>query len=246
MPPHNCSNYITYDASRHELACRKCGIIIEDDNILQHYIDESIALFELSADDTKRATAEDHNAGNQLYDSITPQNGYVSKSNTGVAFKLGARKKNGQKQIQDAYTVGNLVDEKGGLFRVDPLTGEKQLCYSLYNIPVLNLWKREAESRCTNYHLDVLAKSAVDKHLKRFYSVLMISGIGDLAVLAAILESKTLPPRLQEKLEAEYYRILDDVRLTLLARGNKNTKAELKRQEEESAKAKEQLTAPIQ
>lgn len=247
---HNCTRYITYDATKSELVCSKCSIVIEDPELMSQYIDESIALFDLSPDATKRATTQDHNAGDDLLDSLTPQMGYVSPQNTGVCFALGGtsakdyqnRKVN--KQLQDGYTVGNVTDEKGALFIEDPYTKEKKLSFSRYNVPLLNLWKREAEQRCTSYHLDTLAKSAIAKHLKRFYSVLMISGIGDLAVIAAILESKTLSPREAEILEAEYYRLLDDVRLTLLARGSKNTKAALKRQEE-SAKAKEQLTAPI-
>lgn len=220
---HDCNSHLTYDATRQEIVCMKCGIVIDDHDLKDQFYAEISSLHKLS-------TAVDHSAGDGLLDSLTPSQGYFSARNPGVAMTLG-------RHLVNPYKTGLIADERGAFVREDPLSHEKHVEFSRYYVNLENLWKRRAENICSDHGLDTVEKTLVARTLKRLYSQLLLptsknsGSLAEYVIKAAIIDAGILQGKERENLEKEMYADLDKVRILLISRGDATLKKELRNEE---------------
>lgn len=165
-------------------------------------------------------TAEDHNAGNGLFESQTVQAGYVSRKNPGVAMELNnhygkdAHGKRIVPQLHDAYKAGLVADpSKGCHVEEDPLTGKSEVKFSHYDRPTLQIIKERALKKCKEYRLDVVKQTLIAKDLKTIYSRLFMGPLVDYAVLATLLHHRHfLPKSVIPELEKEMALCIEEIR----------------------------------
>lgn len=195
-----------------EFVCMRCGKV--DPEEAARFAHENGVV------NGKTFTTTDHQAGNGLLESQTPQAGYVSRRNPGVAMELNnyrgidAQGQRIKPQLKDPYKAGLVADSsKGCHVEEDPLTGKREVKFSQYDRPTLQVIKEKALKRCTRYRLDTVKETLIAKELTRLYSRLVLSEVSDYVVLAGLLKYRHLLPRAEvARLEREMALCIEKMR----------------------------------
>lgn len=187
--------------------------------------------------DGKKATAESHNAGNALLNSITPQAGYVSKRNPGLAMALcntankDAFGKGTKRQLVNGYLSGLFAD-KDWHTEIDPMTNKKEFKFSRYDSSLLKLASEVAEQLCTELHLDTVQKSHIRAKIKKMVSNLAMSELIPWMVYSALKEYQHwLTPDMIAEIDEEINYRTNNMRIKIVTRCNKDLMKQLKEQE---------------
>lgn len=210
---HDCRDSAVEDFESREHVCLRCGKVVTEDPTWAEVI--------LSHRDSRESSG-DHNAGNALYLSLTPQQDYISEASPGVAFQLNSSAKDAfgkrvKKQLQDPYTTGNICG-KGMVVREDVLTGERKLAFSMYETPIIHLVKKKATEQVSRWRLDTVGQCIVANEIKKICSRLIMGPIIDFSWQAAVLNSGLLDEKATKELEKELLASIDKIRLKLISR----------------------------
>lgn len=219
VPFHECSD-CAVPTAENEIVCIRCGIVLEEETT--SYVWEN----GLPESEGRASTSTDHNAGNGLLDSLTIQQGFVSRQSPGVAMILNnprskdAQGKRIKKQgLKDPYRAGLVADPSKGCHTVeDHLTGKTRIKFTRYDLPTLQIIKEKALQRCIGYHLDTVEQTLIAKELQRLYSNLVLTPIVDYVVLAGLLKYRDRLPRdVVPELENELTACVTDIRQKVLS-----------------------------
>lgn len=233
--PHNCLDYqvTSFD---HVVSCMVCG---------RELTEETMKLaFESRTEQEDKATSSDHNVGNGLYNSITPQQDFVSRSNPGVAMELNdSRAKDfaGKKvkpQLVDAYKSGNFAG-KDWHVEQDLISGHRKFVFSRYDMPTLKLFKQVTEQYATYFGLDTVQKSHVSEGVRRIYSQLLMSEMPFWVAMAALYESGFLSEEQLDEVWKELEYSQEQIRMKIRTRCNKD----LMKKERDAQKAAQKSVA---
>jgi hypothetical protein len=250
MANHDCSVTLIYDPERHDLACSKCGILVEDEGLKRQFYEEMIAM---TADPNHHArdTAEDHNAGNALLGSETPNMDYKSKSNPGVAFLLNnpyGRDFAGKKTVpqlrnRNGYLVGNIAGKSGMSIKHDYLSGASKIKFDLYSKSMWEHCQSKAFQELSRLNLSAVEIAIIAKEIKHIISSLFFDSLTEYAYLAAALNARILKPKDEEILEQRLYDLMPAIRLKMLSRCNRELAKEL--EEPPTIQATPQSESPV-
>lgn len=205
--PHDCADFATATFEGTEVVCIRCGAVLPDET-------EQL-LYEQLGVNGRFATSWDHNAGNDLLNSVTPQAGYVSRADPGLMFKINGR----ARVMNDPYKSGLLADpSKGCHIEECVLTGKKSLKFSKYDLPTLQLMKEKALGRAISLKLDTVEQTLVSKELQRIYSNLVMSDITDYAVLVALLSQRhNMSDKAAKALDKELVACVEKIRKKIVS-----------------------------
>lgn len=230
---------LIHDFTNGEYACNSCGAISEEAT--------KIGTHEFAqTESAEQATAEDHNAGNGLYNSVTVQVDYVSSKNPGLAMMLcntRLKDKFGSKikrQLVDPYQA-MLYAGKDWHVEVNKVTGKANFKFSRYDSPTLKIAKEFAEQVCTDLHFDTVQKTHIAAELKRLYSQLVMSEIVPWMVYSAITKySHWLTPEMLQVVEDEIRDSVDEIKIKIITRCDKELIKQIKKEAKEQLQQQEQ------
>jgi transcription initiation factor TFIIIB Brf1 subunit/transcription initiation factor TFIIB len=223
---HDCEDF-TVKAENGEMVCIRCGVVNELETAKE-------AVYNRSENDDK-ASSSDHNAGNKLYNSETPQQDYVSPANPGVAMKLNDprgkdfQKKKIKPQLVNAYMAGNIAGKPWHIEQ-DSISGERRIVFSRYDIPTLQLFKQVTEGSATHFGLDTVQKTFVASTVTKLYSQIVMGPLAFYIASAALIESGVLNAEQKQEAVDSMVIALDELRLKLVTRCNKDLMKQAKQQ----------------